>query len=80
MLLTFSYVYSIRSYYSTDGIEYGIGRVPIGGSDFSTYAYTYLDDSPGDVTLSNFSLKMEDTVYKVYKEPHQMCNIEHVFS
>lgn len=54
-----------RSYYSKDGLEYGIGRVPIGGTDFSTYPYTYDDDHPGDVTLTYFSLTVEDTDYKV---------------
>ena len=53
-----------RSYFSTDGIEYGLGRVPIGGSDFSTRAYTY-DDFPGDGSLSNFSLTREDLFFKV---------------
>jgi len=38
--------------------------VPIAGTDFSTYTYSY-DDFPGDITLSNFSLTTEDTVYKV---------------
>jgi len=54
----------LKSYYSSEGIEYGIGRVPIGGTDFSTRPYTY-DDFPGDVTLSNFSLANEDLVHKL---------------
>ena len=41
-----------------------MGRVPIGGTDFSARLYTY-DDFPGDVNLSNFSLTNEDLVYKV---------------
>ena len=53
-----------RSYFSTSGIEYGIGRVPMAGTDFSTRTYSY-DDFPGDVTLSNFSLTEEDLLYKV---------------
>jgi hypothetical protein len=57
-----------RSYFSTDGIEYGLGRVPIGGSDFSTRAYTY-DDFPGDDSLSNFSLTREDLFFKVNSPP-----------
>ncbi|EFX69969.1 hypothetical protein DAPPUDRAFT_328613 [Daphnia pulex] len=54
----------LKSYFSTDGIEYGLGRVPIGGSDFSTRAYTY-DDFPGDDSLSNFSLAREDLFFKI---------------
>ncbi|XP_046403394.1 lysosomal acid glucosylceramidase isoform X2 [Ischnura elegans] len=54
----------IRSYFSQDGIEYGMGRVPIGGSDFSTHTYTY-DDVAGDVMLSHFNLSEEDFNYKI---------------
>jgi len=54
----------LKSYYSSEGIEYGMGRVPIGGTDFSARLYTY-DDFPGDVNLSNFSLTNEDLVYKL---------------
>lgn len=54
-----------RSYFGSDGIEYGIGRIPLGGTDFSTYAYTY-DDIPGDVNLTHFSLMKEDFFYKVF--------------
>nr|CAH0110339.1 unnamed protein product [Daphnia galeata] len=54
----------LKSYFSTDGIEYGLGRVPIGGSDFSPRAYTY-DDFPGDDSLSNFTLTREDLFFKI---------------
>lgn len=54
----------IRDYFSQNGIEYTIGRVPIGGCDFSTRPYTY-DDVIDDDTLSKFSLQMEDYKYKV---------------
>jgi Glycosyl hydrolase family 30 TIM-barrel domain len=53
-----------RSYYSDEGIEYGIGRIPMAGTDFSTRTYSY-DDVEGDVALSNFNLAEEDFVYKV---------------
>lgn len=54
-----------RSYYNyQDGIGYTMGRVPIGGADFSWRLYTY-DDVEDDVTLSNFSLTTEDIAYKV---------------
>ncbi|XP_075215956.1 glucocerebrosidase 1b isoform X2 [Lycorma delicatula] len=54
----------LRSYFSPQGIEYNFGRVPIGGSDFSTRKYT-LDDAVNDVTLKNFSLAFEDFTYKI---------------
>ena len=56
--------YYFRSYFSTDGIKYNFGRVPIGGSDFSTRAYTY-DDTDGDVDLKNFTLAKEDIEFKI---------------
>lgn len=54
----------IKDYFANDGIEYSIGRVPIGGSDFSTRPYTY-DDHPNDDSLSKFALQHEDFNYKV---------------
>ena len=54
----------IRDYYASDGIEYTLGRIPIGGSDFSTRPYSY-DDHPGDESLSKFALEPEDLNYKV---------------
>lgn len=44
-----------------------MGRVPIGGTDFSTRPYTYDDLKPGetDPTLAKFALAPEDLNYKV---------------
>jgi glucosylceramidase len=53
-----------RSYFSDDGIKYNIGRVPIGGTDFSTRKYTYAD-TKGVPDLSNFDLAPEDIELKV---------------
>ncbi|KAL7644956.1 UNVERIFIED_CONTAM: hypothetical protein RMT77_004773 [Armadillidium vulgare] len=53
-----------KQYFSTNGIEYNLGRVPIAGSDFSTHPYSY-DDFEGDVELTNFSLTFEDFHYKI---------------
>ncbi len=53
----------ISDYFSKNGIEYTIGRIPIGGSDFSTHPYSYAD-TPGDEKLEHFSLTKEDTEYK----------------
>lgn len=58
------FILQCRSYFSEEGLEYGIGRVPIGGSDFSLRAYSY-DDSPADTNLTNFALTREDLFYKV---------------
>ncbi|CAH1798081.1 unnamed protein product [Owenia fusiformis] len=54
----------LKSYYSPEGIEYSLGRVPMASCDFSTRPYSY-DDSPGDFDLKNFSLAMEDLKYKI---------------
>ncbi|XP_050542141.1 lysosomal acid glucosylceramidase-like isoform X2 [Daktulosphaira vitifoliae] len=54
----------LRSYFGDDGIKYNIGRVPIGGSDFSTRAYTYADEK-GSSDLANFSLQTEDLEFKI---------------
>lgn len=46
------------------GIEYTLGRVPIGSTDFSTRTYSYAD-VPNDLNLHWFTLAREDTMYKV---------------
>lgn len=57
-----------RSYFSDEGLEYSLCRIPIGGTDFSTHGYSYDDnnDEP-DPTLSNFALAQEDYDLKVYE-------------
>ncbi|XP_062897827.1 lysosomal acid glucosylceramidase isoform X1 [Mobula hypostoma] len=54
----------LRSYFSEEGIEYNVIRVPMASCDFSTHVYTY-DDHPGDLDLHNFSLAKEDTDMKI---------------
>ncbi|KAJ8943385.1 hypothetical protein NQ314_009752 [Rhamnusium bicolor] len=54
----------MESYFGKSGIEYNLGRVPIGGTDFSTRAYSY-DDFPLDTTLMKFALQPEDLNYKI---------------
>ncbi|KAI1301356.1 Lysosomal acid glucosylceramidase [Halotydeus destructor] len=54
----------IENYYSDNGIEYSVGRIPIGGTDFSTRAYS-LDDVEDDFELANFSLAEEDYKFKL---------------
>lgn len=53
-----------RAYFSEEGIEYNILRIPIGGTDCSTRKYT-LYDEPEDKSLRNFTLADEDYSYKV---------------
>jgi hypothetical protein len=53
-----------RQYFGSKGIGYTFLRVPFGGTDFSTYNYTY-DDVENDVKLEYFSLKKDDFTYKV---------------
>lgn len=54
----------MKSYFSPDGIEYNLCRIPIAGSDFSTRPYSY-DDVEGDVELVHFNLTFEDYDYKL---------------
>ncbi|XP_078063991.1 lysosomal acid glucosylceramidase [Mustelus asterias] len=54
----------LRSYFSEEGIEYNIIRVPMASCDFSTRLYTY-DDHPGDLDLKHFSLTEEDSKMKI---------------
>ncbi|OXA58161.1 lysosomal acid glucosylceramidase isoform X2 [Folsomia candida] len=56
----------LSSYFGPDGIGYSIGRIPIGGTDFSTRPYTYDDNNLRvDMNLSAFSLQKEDFEYKI---------------
>ncbi|CAG9834260.1 unnamed protein product [Diabrotica balteata] len=54
----------LSSYFSKFGIEYNVGRVPIGGTDFSTKGYSYDDSDTPDPSLSLFKLADEDYRYK----------------
>ncbi|XP_065168603.1 lysosomal acid glucosylceramidase-like [Atheta coriaria] len=55
----------LESYFSPDGIEYNFGRVPMGGTDFSTEGYSYDDTDSPDPQLSQFELQQEDFDYKI---------------
>jgi len=54
----------LKSYFSSNGIEYNMIRVPIASCDYSTREYTYLD-TPNDYNLSTFALAKEDLMYKI---------------
>ncbi|KAG7153639.1 lysosomal acid glucosylceramidase-like [Homarus americanus] len=53
-----------NSYFTSEGIGYTIGRIPIAGADCSTRTYSY-DDVAGDVDLQHFNLTFEDYDYKI---------------
>ncbi|XP_070622167.1 lysosomal acid glucosylceramidase-like isoform X2 [Erythrolamprus reginae] len=54
----------LRSYFSEEGIEYNLVRMPMASCDFSVRTYTY-DDYPYDYELKNFSLVEEDLLMKI---------------
>ncbi|KAM8986531.1 lysosomal acid glucosylceramidase-like isoform 2-T2 [Ara ararauna] len=54
----------LRSYFSEEGLEYNLIRLPMASCDFSLHAYTY-DDVPFDYELKHFSLRDEDTKLKI---------------
>ncbi|RWS19023.1 glucosylceramidase-like protein, partial [Leptotrombidium deliense] len=54
----------IKDYFAEDGIQYSIGRIPIGGSDFSTRKYAY-NEVDGDFNLTHFELAEEDITLKI---------------
>ncbi|NXT87507.1 GLCM Glucosylceramidase, partial [Anhinga rufa] len=53
----------LRSYFSEEGLEYNLVRLPMASCDFSLHAYTY-DDVPFDYELTHFSLRDEDVKLK----------------
>ncbi|KAK1151655.1 lysosomal acid glucosylceramidase-like, partial [Acipenser oxyrinchus oxyrinchus] len=54
----------LEAYFSEQGIQYTVVRVPMASCDFSARVYTYAD-TPGDFELKNFSLAQEDTKMKI---------------
>lgn len=54
----------LKLLFSKDGIGLNLCRVTIGGTEFSSRAYS-LDDHDGDTTLQHFALQEEDLVHKV---------------
>ncbi|XP_076620978.1 lysosomal acid glucosylceramidase-like [Colletes latitarsis] len=55
----------LRAYYDPKtGCKYSLGRIPIGGTDFSTRPYAY-DDVANDTSLKHFALAQEDYDYKL---------------
>ncbi|XP_037516810.1 lysosomal acid glucosylceramidase-like [Rhipicephalus sanguineus] len=54
----------LEAYYSEEGLNYNLGRVPIASCDFSMRVYSY-DDVSDDFELANFSLGPEDIYLKI---------------
>uniref|UniRef100_A0A8C3IT41 Glucosylceramidase n=1 Tax=Chrysemys picta bellii TaxID=8478 RepID=A0A8C3IT41_CHRPI len=54
----------LASYFTEEGIEYNLLRIPMASCDFSTHPYCY-DDTQDDYQLLNFGLKDEDTKLKI---------------
>ena len=62
----------MNSYFSENGIQYNMARVPVAGTDYSFREYSY-DDTQGnkdDMTLQHFALQDEDFKYKVRIKIH----------
>ncbi|CAG2174041.1 unnamed protein product [Oppiella nova] len=54
----------IDSYFSDNGIEYSMARIPIAGTDYSDKPYSY-DDVDDDLELKHFALQKEDLEWKI---------------
>ncbi|KAG1709015.1 hypothetical protein DVH05_022646 [Phytophthora capsici] len=48
----------VNAYFGDDGLQYSIGRIPIGSTDFSLTIYSY-NDVEGDLAMENFSIDMD---------------------
>ncbi|RLN21146.1 hypothetical protein BBO99_00009223 [Phytophthora kernoviae] len=48
----------VDAYFGDDGLQYTIGRIPIGSTDFSLTIYSY-NDVEGDLAMDNFSIDMD---------------------
>ena len=55
----------LSALFSDDGCAFNLARIPIGASDFATNAYS-LDDTPGDLALTNFSIARDEQLLIPY--------------
>lgn len=55
----------VESCFGETGLRYNLGRVPIGGTDFSPRAYSYDDTPEPDYELKHWALVSEDLNYKI---------------
>ena len=56
----------LEAYFGKSGIEYSMGRIPIGSNDDSLRVYSY-NDSPNDIDLSNFSIDIDRSAETGFK-------------
>eukprot|EP00903_Cladosiphon_okamuranus_P018045 g16606.t1 len=55
----------LDAYFGPNGIEYSVGRIPMGSCDFSVETYSF-DDVPGDYNLTHFDDGVKrDTVQRI---------------
>lgn len=59
--------HALQDYFSPRGLDYNMGRVPIGGTDMSSRPYSYddLPDGQEDFELRRFRLQAEDLQFKI---------------
>ncbi len=58
----------LRKLYSREGLNFGIGRLSIGSSDYSAEIYTY-DDVKDDISLEHFSIERDkEYIIPIIKE------------
>ncbi|CEG40379.1 glycoside hydrolase family 30 protein beta-glucosidase xylosidase [Plasmopara halstedii] len=54
----------LDQYYSEKGLQYSLGRVPIGSTDFSTSIYSY-NDNADDLAQEHFSIDVDRKLNKI---------------
>ncbi len=58
----------LRKLYSKEGLNFGIGRLTVGASDYSAEIYTY-DDAEDDIALEHFSIERDkEYIIPIIKE------------
>jgi len=49
---------ALKQYYDEDGLNYNLGRIPMGGCDFALSSYNHISEN--DKTLSTFSMERDE--------------------
>ena len=67
----------IKDYFSTSGLNYTLGRIPIGSTDFSKKSYSYAEKKD----LSDFSIKKDENyIIPFIKDALTVCDIKFLAS
>ena len=67
----------IKDYFSTSGLNYTLGRIPIGSTDFSKKSYSYAEKKD----LSDFSIKKDENyIIPFIKDAMAVRNIKFLAS